>query len=114
MSEHIIILGGVGVFLLVVCLAVRGSTENRLARMRAELITLRGQERGLVDRIEDAQSVQAQLREVQGRLQGRQSSTEQLLESIYDKLGRLYEFLRDEDLPKPDQPGEEVASGDGE
>ena len=100
-DELLYILGGIGVAMLVLCLVVREGTEGRLVRKRTELMSLRNAEKGLENKINGLQTVRAQLRESVGRAEGRSLSAKQLLESIYEKLERLYEHLRDESCPKP-------------
>jgi len=100
-DELLYLLGGIGVVMLIICLVVREGTEGRLARKRTELMSLRNAERGLESKINGLQTVKAQLRESVGRAEGRSISAKQLLESIYEKLDRLYEHLRDESCPKP-------------
>jgi hypothetical protein len=100
-DELLYLLGGIGVVMLIICLVVREGTEGRLARKRTELMSLRNAERGLESKINGLQTVKAQLRESVGRAEGRSISEKQLLESIYEKLERLYEHLRNESCPKP-------------
>ena len=100
-ADILYILGGIGVVMLIICLVVRESTENRLVRKRTELMTLRNKERGLENQINGLQTVKAQLRESIGRADGRSLSAKQLLEGIYEKLDRLYEHLREESCPRP-------------
>ena len=115
MNEQLLILGGVGVVLLIVCLVVRETTETRLARMRTALMALRNQERGLDQQINDMQTTKSQIGEAMSRAQGRQTSISHLLESVYGDLGKLYEFLRGEPLPSaPGMEGDEEEAGDEE
>ena len=112
MNEQLLILGGVGVVLLIVCLVVRETTETRLARMRTALMALRNQERGLEQQINDMQTTKSQIGEAMSRAQGRQTSIAHLLESVLNDLGQLHEFLRGESLPGV--PGAEGDDEDGD
>jgi len=87
--------------LLIGCLVLRESTEVRLARMRTALMSLRNQERGLEQQIENLQKTKSQINEAMWRAQGRQSSIGHLLESVYGDLEKLYQHLRGERLPGP-------------
>ncbi len=73
--------------------------------MRTALMSLRNQERGLEQQIENLQKTKSQINEAMSRAQGRQSSIGHLLESVYSDLEKLYEHLRGERLPGP--PGSE-------
>ncbi len=106
MDPQLLIFGGVGVALLIGCLVLRETTEVRLARMRTALMSLRNQERGLEQQINDLQTTKNQISEAMSRAQGRQSSIGHLLESVYDDLEKLYQHLRGERLPGP--PGSET------
>lgn len=94
--------GGLVVVMVVVCLVVRESTEQRLRRLRAELMQLRSQVRVLEDRMKSYETVRSQVREVLSRIDSRKLSTNDAIENIYDKLRQLYEFLREEELPPMD------------
>ena len=91
--------GGACVVLLIASLVVRESTEQRLRRLRTDLMSLRSQIRILEDRLKSYQSVRSQVREVLQRIDSRKLSANDSIENIYDKLRELHELLREEELP---------------
>lgn len=91
--------GGACVVLLIASLVVRESTEQRLRRLRTDLMSLRSQIRILEDRLKSFQSVRSQVREVLQRIDSRKLSANDSIENIYDKLRELHELLREEELP---------------
>jgi chromosome segregation ATPase len=111
-DPQLLIFGGAGVALLIGCLVLRETTESKLARMRTALMSLRNQERGLEQQIENLQKTKSQINEAMSRAQGRQSSIGHLLESVYADLEKLYQHLRGERLPGA--PGSEDEDGEEE
>ena len=97
--ELLFIFGGVCVALLIISLVVRESTEQRLRRLRVELMTLRSQIRLLEGRLKSYESVRAQVREVLQRIDSRKLSANDTIENIYDKLRELHLLLRERELP---------------
>ena len=69
MDPQLLIFGGAGIALLIGCLVLRESTEVRLARMRTALMSLRNQERGLEQQIENLQKTKSQINEAMWRAQ---------------------------------------------
>lgn len=100
--EELLITGGACVALIVLALIVRESSEQRLRKLRAELMQLRSQVRLLEDRLKMYQSVRSQTREVLQRIDSRKMSTNDTIETIYDRLRELHELLREEPMPEPD------------
>lgn len=97
--ELLLIFAGVAVVELILCLVVRESTEQRLRRLRAELMQLRSQVRALEDKVKSHEAVRSQVREVLTRVESRTTSADETIEGIYRKLRQLYRFLRDEEMP---------------
>ena len=97
-----IFLGSMAIALMVLCIIVRGITETKLSSKRASLMKLRTQDRFVSGGNDSAFSTQSQLREAVGRVEGTQSSIEQLLTSIQSDLGVLYEHIHQEELPIPE------------
>ncbi len=116
MSEILLIAGGSAVFLLIVCLITRESTEGKLRAMRLELMSLRSKERTLDDQVKAVQKVEAQIREGLMRMERTQDTAGHLVQDLFRKLTTLYEFVRAEPMPPVPEPGvvvpktEEVAA----
>jgi septation ring formation regulator EzrA len=92
--------GGTCVPLLILCLILRETTEQRLRRLRTELMQLRSQVCTLEDRMKTYQSVRSHVREVLQRIDARKLSAHDSIENIYDKLRSLHFLLREEELPE--------------
>ena len=92
--------GGGCLVLLVLALVLREVTEQRLGRLRAELMQLRSQVRLLEERMKSYRSVRSQVREVLQRIDSRKLSANDSIENIYDKLRILHLLLREEELPE--------------
>lgn len=105
--EMLIGFGGGCVALLIACLILRETTEQRLRRLRTELMSLRSSVRVLEDRLKSYQGVRSQVREVLQRIDSRKLSANDSIENIYDKLRELHELLREEPLPELDKQEEE-------
>ena len=69
--DDLYILGGAGIFLLIICLVVRSGTTSCSVRKRTELMSLCNQGRGLKNQIQGLEQVQVQLREAIGPAKGR-------------------------------------------
>lgn len=105
--ELLLIFGGVALAQLIVCLIVRESTEQRLGRLRSELMQLRSQVRVLEDKVKSHEAIKAQVREVLTRVDSRTASADETIDGLYRKLRQLYRFLRDEELPDLDAVSED-------
>jgi PAS domain-containing protein len=93
--------GGGCLVLLVLALVLREVTEQRLGRLRAELMQLRSQVRLLEERMKSYRSVRSQVREVLQRIDSRKLGANDSIENIYDKLRILHLLLREEEqLPE--------------
>ncbi|MBT4101420.1 MAG: hypothetical protein HOM68_26605 [Gemmatimonadetes bacterium] len=109
MSELLLIAGGSAVFLLIVCLITRESTEGKLRAMRMELMSLRSKERTLEDQVKAVQKTESQIREGLMRMERTQDSTGQVVSDLFRKLTQLYEFVRQEPMPAVPDPGAAIA-----
>ncbi|MEE3264419.1 MAG: hypothetical protein VX290_16370 [Candidatus Latescibacterota bacterium] len=106
---------GLGVFLLIVCLITRESTEAKLRSMRMELMGLRSKERTLAEQVKAIQKTESQIRAGMMRMSRKEETTGHVVIGLFRKLTTLYEFIRQEPMPPvPDPDGdisrEEVAA----
>lgn len=113
--ELLLIFAGACVTLLILSLVLREMTEQKLRRLRTELMQLRSQVRMLEDRLKSFQGVRSQVREVLQRIDSRKLSANDSIKNIYDKLRELHLLLREEELPaenddKAESAEEEVAA----
>lgn len=100
--ELLLVFAGACVALLVLSLILRETTEQRLRRLRTELMQLRSQIRVLEHRMKSFQGVRSQVREVLQRIDSRKLSANDSIKNIYDKLRELHLLLREEELPSED------------
>ena len=112
MLELLPIACGSAVFLLIVCLITRESTEGKLRDMRVELISLRSKERSLKDQVKAVEKTEAQIREGLMRMERTQASTGHIIDDLFRKLTPLYEFIRKEPMPPIPDPDTTVAQGE--
>ena len=97
--DLLFIAGGVAVFLLIVCLIARESTEGKLRTMRVELMSLRSKERTLEEQVKAVQKTESQIREGLMRMDRTQDSTGHSVEDLLRKMEELSEFVRGEPMP---------------
>ena len=111
MLELLPIAFGSAVFLLIVCLITRESTEVKLRDMRMELMSLRSKERSLRDQVKAVGKTESQIREGLMRMDRTQASTGHVIDDLFSKLIPLYEFIRKEPMPPIPDPDATVAQG---
>ena len=106
---------GLALFLLIVCLITRESTEAKLRSMRMELMGLQSKERTLGEQVKATRKTELQIREGMMRMSRTEETTGHVVIDLFRKLTTLYEFIRQEPMPPvPDPDGdisrEEVAA----
>ena len=107
---------GLAVFLLIVCLITRESTEAKLRSIRMELMGLRSKERTLEEQVKATRKTELQIREGMMRMSRTEETTGHVVIDLFRKLTTLYEFIRQEPMPPVPDPdgavsrGEEVAA----
>ena len=67
MTDILLMGGGAGVVLLVICLIVREQTESRIRGLSTELISLRSNERRLADKRDEIEKMESQMHEAMMR-----------------------------------------------
>jgi septal ring factor EnvC (AmiA/AmiB activator) len=82
---------------------VRETTEQRLRRLRVQLMTLRSQEKSLEDRVKNYEEVHSQVREALMRIDRRKTSTEDTIDTLYAKLRQFHRFLREAEMAEVDE-----------
>ena len=107
MTEILLMGGGVGVVLLIICLIVREQTNSRIRSMRTELMSLRSREKRLADRCDEIERMESQMREALMRTSRCQHELGEASKRFTKKLGQLHMTLRGEEMPELEEQAEE-------
>ncbi len=108
---------GIGIFLVVVCLIVRDRTEYRISRLRAELMSLRTEEKRQADVRDEVELMIAQAGEALMRGDRRCGSMDKgclaLTEMVEELLPLIPEEGEGADTAAVDQEGAPAGGGAG-
>ena len=106
MTDILLMGGGAGVVLLVICLIVREQTESRIRGLSTELISLRSNERRLADKRDEIENMESQMREAMMRTNRYQYELEEASKRFRKQLGGLHLALRGEEMPGAEEEAE--------
>jgi hypothetical protein len=98
----------IAIVLLIVFLVVRDQTEFKLGRMRAELMALRSEEKGLSQECTEVQRLVAQIGEALLRAERRQVSAEQTRDELKTYLEEMDVQVQEEQSQDAAQPQEQL------
>ena len=100
MTDILIMGGGAGVVLLVICLIVRERTETSIRALRTEFMSLRSREKRLANRCDEIEKMESQMREALMRTGRCQQELGEAWKRFTKKLGQLHMTLRGEEMPE--------------